>query len=46
MQAMLVYPDLARSHMSFILDNLQDSQIFVLQVGFKLCLWHKYVNSI
>ncbi|KOX68598.1 X-linked retinitis pigmentosa GTPase regulator like protein [Melipona quadrifasciata] len=31
MQAMLVYPELARSHMSFILDNLQDSQIFVLQ---------------
>ncbi|XP_071855799.1 RCC1 and BTB domain containing protein claret [Bombus fervidus] len=31
MQAMLVYPELARNHMSFILDNLQDSQIFVLQ---------------
>nr|XP_033323093.1 uncharacterized protein LOC117218656 [Megalopta genalis] len=31
MQAMLVNPELARSHMSFILDNLQDSQIFVLQ---------------
>ncbi|XP_076160766.1 RCC1 and BTB domain containing protein claret isoform X2 [Ptiloglossa arizonensis] len=30
-QAMLVNPELARSHMSFILDNLQDSQIFVLQ---------------
>ncbi|CAK9809769.1 X-linked retinitis pigmentosa GTPase regulator homolog [Anthophora plagiata] len=31
MQAMLVNPELARSHMSFILDNLHDSQIFVLQ---------------
>ncbi|XP_043788507.1 uncharacterized protein LOC122712731 isoform X3 [Apis laboriosa] len=31
MQAMLVYPELARNHMSFILDNLQNSQIFVLQ---------------
>ncbi|OAD60135.1 X-linked retinitis pigmentosa GTPase regulator like protein [Eufriesea mexicana] len=31
MQAMLIYPELARSHMSFILDNLQNSQIFVLQ---------------
>ncbi|XP_076756092.1 RCC1 and BTB domain containing protein claret isoform X2 [Xylocopa sonorina] len=31
MQAMLIHPELARSHMSFILDNLQDSQIFVLQ---------------
>ncbi|XP_076231996.1 RCC1 and BTB domain containing protein claret [Calliopsis andreniformis] len=31
MQAMLINPDLARLHMSFILDNLQDSQIFVLQ---------------
>ncbi|XP_053987652.1 uncharacterized protein LOC128881032 [Hylaeus volcanicus] len=30
-QAMLVNPELARSHMSFILDGLQDSQIFVLQ---------------
>ncbi|XP_076627928.1 RCC1 and BTB domain containing protein claret isoform X2 [Colletes latitarsis] len=30
-QAMLVNPELARRHISFILDNLQDSQIFVLQ---------------
>ncbi|XP_034188520.2 RCC1 and BTB domain containing protein claret [Osmia lignaria lignaria] len=31
MQAILVNPELARSHMSFIVDNLQNSQIFVLQ---------------
>ncbi|XP_015431451.1 PREDICTED: uncharacterized protein LOC107187791 [Dufourea novaeangliae] len=31
MQAMLVNIELARSHMSFILDNLQELQIFVLQ---------------
>ncbi|XP_076673695.1 RCC1 and BTB domain containing protein claret [Andrena cerasifolii] len=31
MQAMLINPELARSHMSFVLDDLQDSQIFVLQ---------------
>ncbi|XP_003698590.1 uncharacterized protein LOC100869963 [Apis florea] len=31
MQAMLIYPELARNHISFILDNLQNSQIFVLQ---------------
>lgn len=38
MQAMLIYPELARNHMSFILDNLQNFQIFVLQVRFRLYL--------
>lgn len=32
MQAMLLNHNLARSHMSFIRNNLRDSQIFVLQV--------------
>ncbi|XP_076387306.1 RCC1 and BTB domain containing protein claret isoform X2 [Megachile rotundata] len=31
MQAILLNPELARSHMSYIVDNLHDSQIFVLQ---------------